>query len=43
MVSIILLALQLTFGGYIHPYPLPTTDVFVPRPFPFEELQPNGF
>jgi hypothetical protein len=30
-------------NGYQQPYPLPQTDVFVPRPFPFEELQPNGF
>lgn len=42
MISIILLAIQLTFG-YSQPYPLPTGDVFVPRPFPFEDVAPMGF
>lgn len=41
MIQIIILALQLTFGGYIQPYP--PTDVFIPRPFPFEDVAPMGF
>ncbi len=44
MLQVIILVIQLTFSnGYLQTYPLPTTDVFVPRPFPFEDVAPMGF